>query len=92
MPRGLAEYRVLTFDCYGTLIDWETGIWDACQPLLMANPGCGGSRTMTLETFAAIENRQEAETPGMPYPEILTRVHRDLAARLVLETTPALDN
>ena len=25
----LTDYKVLTFDCYGTLIDWETGIWDA---------------------------------------------------------------
>ena len=36
MPR-LTDYRVLTFDCYGTLIDWETGIWDALQPLIMHN-------------------------------------------------------
>ena len=28
----LTDYRVLTFDCYGTLIDWEGGIWDALQP------------------------------------------------------------
>ena len=28
MPR-LTDFRVLTFDCYGTLIDWECGIWDA---------------------------------------------------------------
>ena len=45
MPR-LTDYRVLTFDCYGTLIDWETGIWDALQPLIMHNaaerPGGAG--------------------------------------------------
>ena len=35
--RQLTDYRVLTFDCYGTLIDWETGIWDALQPLIMRN-------------------------------------------------------
>ena len=32
MPR-LTGYRALTFDCYGTLIDWEIGIWDALQPV-----------------------------------------------------------
>ena len=37
MSRPLASFQVLTFDCYGTLIDWETGIWDALQPLWMAN-------------------------------------------------------
>jgi 2-haloacid dehalogenase len=30
----LTEFRVLTFDCYGTLIDWESGIFTALQPLL----------------------------------------------------------
>ena len=30
----LTDYRVLTLDCYGTLIDWEIGIWDALQPLI----------------------------------------------------------
>ena len=28
------RYRVLTFDCYGTLIDWENGILNALRPLL----------------------------------------------------------
>ncbi len=34
MPR-LTDFSALTFDCYGTLIDWETGIWDALQPLIL---------------------------------------------------------
>ncbi|MEA2469773.1 MAG: 2-haloacid dehalogenase, partial [Thermoleophilaceae bacterium] len=25
------EVRFVTFDCYGTLIDWETGVWDAFE-------------------------------------------------------------
>ena len=28
------RYRVLTFDCYGTLIDWESGILSAVRPAL----------------------------------------------------------
>lgn len=28
----LSDFKVLTFDCYGTLIDWETGIFTALQP------------------------------------------------------------
>ena len=36
----LTDYRVLTFDCYGTLIDWEGGIWDALQPLIMRERTC----------------------------------------------------
>jgi len=34
MSKSLTDFSVLTFDCYGTLIDWEEGIWDALQPLL----------------------------------------------------------
>ena len=30
----LTDFKVLTFDCYGTLIDWERGIADALQPLV----------------------------------------------------------
>ena len=35
--RALRDFGALTFDCYGTLIDWETGIWDAFQPLIAAS-------------------------------------------------------
>ena len=31
------DYAVLTFDCYGTLIDWETGIWNALNPIFAAH-------------------------------------------------------
>jgi len=30
----LTAFEVMTFDCYGTLIDWETGIWNALQPVI----------------------------------------------------------
>ena len=37
----LTDFKVLTFDCYGTLIDWESGIWEALQPMIAAgNGGC----------------------------------------------------
>ena len=50
----LTDYRVLTFDCYGTLIDWETGIWDALQPLIMHNDDAapGGSAGTGAASFA----------------------------------------
>ena len=37
MDRRLIDFSTLTFDCYGTLIDWETGLWDALQPLLASH-------------------------------------------------------
>ena len=91
-PKSLTDFTVLTFDCYGTLIDWETGIWDALQPLLMEN-GCEAvTREKALEAFGAEEADQEARTPSMPYPEVLGRVHRSLAKRFGLLTREELDS
>lgn len=82
----LTDFRVLTFDCYGTLIDWESGIYAALQPLL-AKAATPLSRDAALETFARHESAQEAETPGMIYSELLAQVHRRLAAELGLPAT-----
>lgn len=74
----LTDFKVLTFDCYGTLIDWETGIVSALRPLLR-KAAVGRSRDQVLASFARHETAQEAETPGMIYSELLGRVHRRLA-------------
>ncbi len=89
--RSLLDYEVLTFDCSGTLIDWESGIWAALQPLLLANRPEVVARPTTLAEFGRLETAQESETPGLAYPEILARVHRDLAGSLGLSTTDSLD-
>jgi 2-haloacid dehalogenase len=73
----LSDFRILTFDCYGTLIDWETGIAQALQPLLSRH-GLKLRRDDILASFAGHESAQEAETPDMLYSELLARVHRRL--------------
>ena len=87
----LSEYKVLTFDCYGTLIDWESGIWDAFQPLLMANNCAEITREKALVAFAGLESQQEADTPTMVYEDVLRQVHRQFAAQFGLQTSDALD-
>jgi 2-haloalkanoic acid dehalogenase type II len=77
----LTDFRVLTFDCYGTLIDWESGIYAALQPLLRKLPAAP-PRDAVLEQFARHESAQEAATPAMIYSELLARVHRRLADAL----------
>jgi FMN phosphatase YigB (HAD superfamily) len=62
----LTDFRVLTFDCYGTLIDWETGLSRALESLLsgaLAKP----SQQDLLAAFGRHEADQEAKTPEMPY-------------------------
>jgi 2-haloalkanoic acid dehalogenase type II len=95
MARPLADFAVLTFDCYGTLIDWETGIWDALGPLMAGNAAAGGrpcpSRRETLAAYAALEPGEEERRPGAPYPEVLASVHHALADHFGMVTSTALD-
>ena len=74
----LTDFKVLSFDCYGTLIDWETGITLAVQSLL-ARTGKALGRDQVLETFARHEAAQESETPSMIYSELLGVVHTRMA-------------
>ena len=74
----LTEFDALTFDCYGTLIDWETGIVGAIRPWL-AREGVAAGSVEVLAAFAEAESKQQAETPKLPYPALLARVHGRLA-------------
>jgi 2-haloacid dehalogenase len=75
----LHDFKALSFDCYGTLIDWETGLLAALAPLLRA-AGSAASEQDALAGFAAHESAQQERTPSLPYPKILAEVHRRLAA------------
>lgn len=74
----LTGFQVLSFDCYGTLIDWETGLLAALQPLL-ARTGDHVTPASALECFARHETAQQTETPAMLYADLLAQVHRRLA-------------
>jgi 2-haloacid dehalogenase len=74
----LTDFKALTFDCYGTLIDWETGLYTALRPLLQKG-GITLRRDEVLAVFARHESAQEAATPQMIYSELLAEVHRRLA-------------
>ena len=91
MPH-LKDFKVLTFDCYGTLIDWETGIWDALQPLLMTGESSGIRRDDALAAYAKAESATEHEMPDALYPDILHRVHEKLAAEFGLSTDDELNS
>ncbi len=73
-------FQVLTFDCYGTLIDWERGILDVLRPWA-ATHGIAVPDEALLEAFGTTEARCEAETPHAPYPDILAEVFLRMAAR-----------
>ncbi len=87
----LSDFNVLTFDCYGTLIDWESGIWNALQPLVAAS-GVGHSRDNAMLVFAKHESAQQAETPEMVYSELLGAVHARIAAEWGVTGDRAVDD
>ena len=87
----ITDFKALTFDCYGTLIDWESGIWDAFQPVLRLNHRADVTRYVLLEAFAKAESLQQSETPGMRYPEILVRVHGNLSQQFELDSNAKME-
>ena len=76
----LSDYKLLTFDTYGTLIDWESGIHAALAPLLDKLP-IRLERDEVLELFAEFELRQQRETPRRIYSDLLADVARALAQK-----------
>jgi len=74
----LSDFDVLSFDCYGTLIDWESGIYNALEPLWsrLDNPP---SRDEVLQAHAHHESTQQAQTPQYLYSRLLAIVYRRLA-------------
>jgi 2-haloacid dehalogenase len=70
----VAAYRVLTFDCYGTLIDWESGIRKALRPFLDAH-GIPLDDGGALEHYARFEEQLEAG-PYRKYRDVLREVMR----------------
>jgi 2-haloacid dehalogenase len=88
MAVRLTDFSTLTFDCYGTLIDWESGIVTALQPLL-ARVGYSLTRDAVLEAFGRHETRLEQANPAMRYSELLALVHDAIASELGAATDAA---
>lgn len=74
------RFQALTFDCYGTLIDWETGILWTLRPWAV-RAGLQLSDEELLGAYGEEESRLEGARPGALYPEILAGVLEALGAR-----------
>ncbi|OJJ37983.1 hypothetical protein ASPWEDRAFT_27298 [Aspergillus wentii DTO 134E9] len=80
---SLSAYRLLSFDVYGTLVDWEGGILAALQPLLNKSTE-KYSRQHLLTVYHELEREQQTQTPDMPYSQLLATIYAPFAARLSL--------
>ena len=81
------QFQVLTFDCYGTLIDWETGIFSALHPILAAHHQSIPDAQL-LELYGELEAAAETN-PYRSYREVLETVVRGFGQRLGFTPTPA---
>jgi len=79
-------FDALTFDCYGTLIDWERGIVGALRPWI-DRARTGVTDAQLLAAFAKAEPIIEHANPTAIYSEILRLVHGEIAQELDAEST-----
>ena len=71
-----SAFRAFTFDCYGTLIDWEQGILRALRTLT----GIDADDEALLAAFARHEHTIQEQNPAMRYPEVLSQACKAIAA------------
>jgi putative hydrolase of the HAD superfamily len=83
----LTKYKALSFDCYGTLIDWERGIAAVLAPWAREQ-GLDVSDEQLLLAYADSEAAVERETPSALYPDVLAMAFRRTGEKL---DTPVSD-
>jgi 2-haloacid dehalogenase len=80
------RFEALTFDCYGTLIDWESGLLAALGPVLRSHAK-DLSTERILQLFAELEPK--AQNPYRRYSDVLAQVVRGFGERLGFEVSEA---
>lgn len=80
-----SRFEYLSFDCYGTLIDWESGILGYLRPLLRTK-GCDVSDEQILNLYSEFEPHQQ-DLAYRRYREILASVLRDFGRELHVDFT-----
>jgi 2-haloacid dehalogenase len=85
---NLTDFEALSFDCYGTLIDWEAGLAAVLTPWARER-GLQLTEEQVLTAYAPVEAAVEAEHPADLYPDVLARGMRLLGSKLGAEVTTA---
>ena len=82
------RFEALSFDCYGTLIDWETGLANALRPWARRN-GLDLDDEALLAAHGRHESGVQDEVPAARYPVILAETMRRVGAELAAPVTDA---
>lgn len=86
----LTRFQLLTFDCYGTMIDWETGIFSALRPILAAHKKSIADSAL-LQLYSELEASAEQGEQGefLSYRDVLQSVVRGFGEQLGFSPTAA---
>ncbi|KAL6721762.1 hypothetical protein ACLMJK_000867 [Lecanora helva] len=90
-PSQLSDFSLLSFDCFGTLIDWELGIYEALKPLNDRLPDSNpikNNKDLTIKAFDDIEVSLCASRPGLKYSTLLEETYVRLVDSLSLPAPP----
>jgi len=80
----LRDFKVLLFDVYGTLADWETGIYTALRPLLSRfSSASQWTREQALLAFTSVEKDLQTRFPDMLYADLLAKAHQTMEQSLI---------
>jgi 2-haloacid dehalogenase len=89
----ISDFEAISFDCYGTLIDWESGLLAVLRPWALHRELELDDEAL-LAAYAGYEEQAESEHPRTPYPEILRKcmfaLGRDLGAEVTAEDADLL--
>lgn len=88
LSRPLTAFSALSFDCYGTLVDWESGIVNGLQPLIRRLSSSDASqydKNALLERYIYHEGVIQTKNPEWKYTVILEHVYEALAVELRLQ-------
>ncbi len=85
MSLDSSSIRLITFDCYGTLIDWETGMLAAMRPLFRRD-GLEIGDAQLLEAYGEVEVELESG-PYVRYREVLSHSLHEMGRRLGVKIT-----
>ena len=82
-----SRYEWLSFDCYGTLVDWETGITDAAAAVF-ARHGVRRNREEILALFADAEPKVQTSGEFLDYRRVLRDVMQIMAWEVSIRLRP----
>jgi 2-haloacid dehalogenase len=85
---AFSKFKLLTFDCYGTLIDWDTSISKLVQPWLLEMKSQVPA-DLVVSTFALMQAKHQQTRPALLYPEVIRRSWRDIEEQFGWDENPA---